>query len=238
LLSRKFLCPTDSNSSKPLEIHTCFEKLSPANAWVRGPPSCPAVPSLEEVVNAMPDKSLISSIRENLAFIILDLPLSEDSQAWMIENGFLKLLASILRTAKQDQKDRTATISCCVVLTRLCDSRTCLSKLKEADVLSIVRPYSTLLKSKIPGVWDAFLGKLTVEESFEQFPGAMWKYYGKANMFSIPTVCSWEGCLEKAVADFEKGARFSKCGRCAVALYCRYLTNPFCPTVLDLCDSA
>jgi hypothetical protein len=162
----------------------------------------------------------------------------------MIENGFLRLLASILRTANLDEEDRMATRSCCVVLTRLCDSRTCLSKLKEADdVLSILRPYSTLLNSTIPGVWDAFLRKLkSGEESFEQASGAikksMWKYYGKANMFNIPTVCSWEGCLETADVDFEKGTRFSKCGRCGVAHYCRYLTNSFCPTVLDLCDSA
>lgn len=125
-----------------------------------------------------------------------------------------------------------ATTACCVVLIRLCESRTCLSKLKEADALSILRPYSTLLNSKLPGVWDVFSRKLTGgKESFEQLPGAitksMWKYYGKAKLFSIPTVCSWEGCLETADVDFERGTQFSKCGRCAVAHYCRYLTNTF-----------
>lgn len=59
---------------------------------------------LEEVVNAMPDKSSITGMRGNLAFIILDLSLSEDTQAWMIENGFLRLLASILGTASRTKR--------------------------------------------------------------------------------------------------------------------------------------
>lgn len=71
-----------------------------------------------------------ASVRQGVVDLILSLTLAKDSQEWMIEKGFLTLLAPICATDRHDTKQFPATAFCAIVLWRLCDSPT-LSKWSE-----------------------------------------------------------------------------------------------------------
>ncbi|GAQ84040.1 hypothetical protein KFL_001730330 [Klebsormidium nitens] len=198
----------------------------------------PAVQSLfedENIKHICENVNVYAAVRHGVIDLILSLTLAKDSQEWMIDKGFLTLLASICATDRYDMEEIPATMSCATVLWRLCDSPTLSRKIKEAGELSsILEPYSRLLNSKLRGVWDVF------QETMRRRSGKaskvkaasvreIWKY-NASKFIGIAAVCSWEGCsegLDLSLAAFgldleglKKIKKLSRCGRCGMAYYC------------------
>jgi hypothetical protein len=169
-------------------------------------------------------------IRHTLATLIAHLSFSTDSQGRMIEKGILGLFAGICETEKYEQDGIRPTVTCSIALLRLLESPDCVNKMRQADVLSILEPYSRVLDAGRPGLWGFIKGRLALtgadmpgQSPADVIPKEVWKA-AKAHMCSIDTVCSWEGCGEQVV--LSEAMELSKCGRCAVAHYCRYAHLP------------
>ena len=187
----------------------------------------------DAVVKQVTKKDVFSEVRKDLADLVLALTFAEDSQVWMVEKGYLKLLADVCRTEPQDENgaESDGSTICSLTLLRLCDSSAaCFKKMREVDALSILRDYSKTLEGiiPIPGLWEnIFVPKMTGIKDGSRFSklsedskGEIWSMTG-ACLSYVATVCSWEGCREKP--ELKMGTKFSKCGRCAVAHYCRYV---------------
>ncbi|GAQ92227.1 hypothetical protein KFL_009500050 [Klebsormidium nitens] len=164
---------------------------------------------------------------ESLARLIETLALSSDSRVWMIDTGDLQVMTELFRFERPANKaEKEDVISrCAFSLLRLLESKECLQKMRESDVFSLLKPYSSLLDNHTPRFWSHLENKLlddaydkNLKEVLPSFQGShpVWKSLRRAD-FAVPTVCSWGDCtaLESAST-----TAFSKCGRCGVARYC------------------
>lgn len=189
--------------------------------------------------------AVIKIVRIKATELLLDLALAKDSQEWMIEQGYFRLLASLCgagigrRFDLSEDGDFCVQVSVIIIL-RFIESPVLIKKMREARVLSLLQPYSSLLDSEIPRAWDTIRGLLTGRDriSRSRLPktlGLLNRIVKRTNV-DVPTVCSWEGCSEAESSqtsyqlndvDFErylketKRPKLSKCGRCAAAYYCR-----------------
>jgi hypothetical protein len=96
----------------------------------------------EKVARDTPIKGFIQ-IRKNLATLIRDLSYFRDSQGWMVEKGFLGLLAGICETEKYEQDENRGTFFCSVALLRLLESPDCVNKMTSYSSWNPTREWST-----------------------------------------------------------------------------------------------
>ncbi|GAQ88833.1 hypothetical protein KFL_004620130 [Klebsormidium nitens] len=158
---------------------------------------------------------------ESLARLIETLALSSDSRVWMINAGYLQVLAELFRSERLTNETKEQVVNrCALSLLRLFESKECLKAMRETDVLSLLKPYSSLLDNKLPNFWRHVESKLLddayskIEALAELHP--ILKSLRRAD-FAIPTVCSWSGCT---ALESVSTPTFSKCGRCGVVPYC------------------
>lgn len=182
-------------------------------------PSLQLLLTAEVLQNISPE--VCATIRRRVASLLFALILSKDSREWAIQQGYLGLLASIYSTATHREDDEEAKAMCSFVLLCLidCDCPELVTQLKEAGFPSLLEPYASSVERFAPGLWNVFSTMFsdTPQEPFE-LPSGLWKHV-KAKTFEIPTVCSWEGCVESA-SIFQE-TKFKRCARCTVAYYCR-----------------
>ncbi|GAQ92226.1 hypothetical protein KFL_009500040 [Klebsormidium nitens] len=165
----------------------------------------------------------IYASREAVARVIESLSFSIDSRRWMIDAGYIHVLAELFRTKRPGEKEtKDVILRSAFSLLRLLESQECLKKMKECDVLSLLRPVSKVLElDDLPGVWSHIENKLSDDAGSKQkihyvFTTRFWKGLKRAD-FAIRTVCSWKDC---AAVESHSDTAFSKCGRCGVAPYC------------------
>lgn len=190
------------------------------------------LPALQSLLSdsLVKQEQVFTNLREDLSDFMLALTLAEDSQVWMVEKGYLQLMADVCRTELQDEHEdaEDASALCSMALFRLCASPACVEKMKEIGAFSILSNCSERLDAS---AWNKFVLKMSGAEGdsrSSQVPkvctladkASYWKR-AEATFAYTPTVCSWEGCTE--TADIETETKFYKCGRCAVAHYCRYV---------------
>lgn len=186
----------------------------------------PAVQKLfSEDYSFLGDEDFFTS-KESLARLIETLSLSSDSRVWMFDAGYLQVLTELFRFERPVPNEETdsVTIRCAFSLLRLLESKECLKKMRESDVLSLLKPYSRLLDKHIFQFWIYFEIKLSDDASIRKqfvpsYPGShpAWKALRRAD-FAVRTVCSWGVCT---ALEPESMTAFSKCGRCGVTPYCR-----------------
>lgn len=178
----------------------------------------PAVRALMSEDDSLANEAEICASVEAVAKLIETLSLSPDSRLWMIDAGYLHILAELYETKRQG----SFVIRCAFALLRLLDSRECLTKMREMDVLSLLRPLSEVLKARVPPIWSQIENELSNDgdgkkNSRDTFPWPLWKALRKLESVTF-TVCSWKDC---SAFESHVVAAFSKCGRCGVAPYCR-----------------
>ncbi|GAQ83345.1 hypothetical protein KFL_001440320 [Klebsormidium nitens] len=174
----------------------------------------------------------IFALRESLARMIEALSLSGDSRLWLIDAGYIYIIAELYRTRMQG--DRFDVLSRCnIALLRLISSEDSLERLRQSGFLSTLEPLSTVLKEGIRGTdfWELVKGKLTNSKDGQKFRDftlpvthPAWKNF-KRSVFSTPVVCSWKECeameyTESMLEHLEHASALSRCGRCGVARYC------------------
>lgn len=99
--------------------------------------------------------------REALAKLIETLALSADSRVWMIDTDYLRVLTELFRFDRPAKNEKaTVIIRCAYALLRLLESQECLQKMRESDVLSLLKSYSGLLDNRRPGLWSHIEKKL------------------------------------------------------------------------------
>ncbi|GAQ90471.1 hypothetical protein KFL_006430080 [Klebsormidium nitens] len=201
----------------------------------------PAVLSLfeDDTIKQMSNEVLVS-VRQGVTSLVLALALPKDSQEWMIEQGYLRLLGSICGSGirrRFDDGDKCPG-GCLFVILRLVENSALVRKMREARVLSIFDPYSRSVDSALPGVWQVVKELLDdrcrISRAKVPKPAIWSQAVKRMHDVDVPTVCSWEGCsegedqasellgeidLEKYLTETRR-KKFSRCGRCAAAYYC------------------
>lgn len=190
---------------------------------------------------------VLARARLSVADLLMALALATDSQEWLIDKGFLGLLPKICETFKpteHDEGQEHAAVLCSLIIFRLGKTPKLLCKMRDARVLQSLEPHLSLLDSRRPGTAEFIrMYFARSRESFLKLPEitTLWKLV-RSRFASMPTVCSWDGCLETEDGevlgimvdkDYEglreaRLSKFSKCGRCGVATYCRYVRNMVC----------
>jgi hypothetical protein len=188
--------------------------------------SADLLPSLEYLLSAeyagQVDRETCLGSRKTVAKLVEALTMWEDRRSWMIELGYVKLLADVYRTAhlQQDEVPTTAA-SFALIRLRACPMSTEL--MKAHGVHRFLKPHSKIIDSISPGFWKDLERRILA--GVEDGPRALKAYKDSAKItrcmtYVTPTVCSWGGCTLKL--GFEMDAiKFKKCARCSIAHYCR-----------------
>lgn len=174
-------------------------------------------------------------LRESLARMIEALSLSEDSRLWLVDSGFIQILPELYGSRMHRDSNRIIVLSrCTIALLRLISSEDALAKMRESGFLSALEPHSTVLNESLDNadVWDFVRDKLTNAKNALKLnitPGGYvaWKDF-KRSVFCTPVVCSWRDCeATEYTGDLlehsEHATALSRCGRCGVARYCRWV---------------
>lgn len=201
-------------------------KLFRQSMEAKGMNLLPAVRALFSEGMLPPEEDEMFISREALARLIEALSFSTDSRLWMIDAGYIHILAELFRTKRPGENDEKEVIlRSAFSLLRLLESQECLKKMKESDVLSLLRPVSKVLELTslgLPRLWTYVEKKLSDDSGSDKtilykFTTRFWKGLRRSE-FAIRTVCSWKDCT---AVESQSVTAFSKFGRCGVAPYCR-----------------
>jgi hypothetical protein len=187
------------------------------------------LPSLEHFLSEKymekVDLDVFLRARKYLAQLVEALTMSEDSRSWIIEVGYMKLLAGLYRTAHL-QQDEEATDASSIALLRLSRFPKCVELMKKHRVHLLMEPHSTIIESSFPkrGFWKDFERRIRAgicESSCDLKYCKNLAKLERSIVYETPTVCSWGGCTIQLQAALSKTTKFSKCARCSIAHYCR-----------------
>jgi hypothetical protein len=188
------------------------------------------LPSLEHFLSKkyteQVDLDVFLGARNCLAQLVEALTMSEDSRSWIIELGYMKLLAGIYRTAHL-QQDEEATETSSFALLRLSRFPECVELMKKHRVLLLMEPHFRIIESSFPkrGFWKDFERRIRAGICESPYDLKDWKNLAKLErsiVYQTPTVCSWgRGCTIQPQAALSETTKFSKCARCSIAHYCR-----------------
>lgn len=186
------------------------------------------LPSLEhflsEKYTEQVDLDVFLGARNCLAQLVEALTMSEDSRSWIIEVGYMKLLAGIFRTAHL-QQDKEATEASSFALLRLSRFPKCVELMRKYRVHLLMEPHSRIIESSFPvrGFWKDFERRIRAgicESSCDLKYCRELAKLERSIVYQKPTVCSWEGCTIQLQAALSKTTKFSKCACCSVAHCC------------------
>lgn len=186
--------------------------------------SADLLPSLEYLLSAeyagQVDREAFLGSRRTVAKLAEALTICKDSRSWMIELGYVKLLAEVYRTAHlQQDKGPTEAASFALIRLRACPISTEL--MKAHGVHRLLKPHSKIIDSINPGFWEDLERRILA--GAEDEPWKDYKHTAKITRrmtYVTPTVCSWGGCTLKKGSEMD-AIKFKKCARCAIAHYCR-----------------
>lgn len=166
----------------------------------------------------------ITGIRTQTARLMLVLSVSPDCQEWFRISGLVRVIITICETVKPGAKGE-AVMACLVALLKMSESSEGLKVLRaQSALLAILKRITKKLSSLCPDLWRPLEGRLFQGQdgsvpAFGAGDKEIWKLARKTGFNGMAVTCSLANCTTKQ--EYLSGTKFSKCGRCGVAHYCR-----------------